>query len=147
MACATVEANPAQLHNWNHSVVTTPAVLVRAKSVADVQAAVRGDGAGRFPSPVLAVGSAHTVTGALRNDGGTVVDVSALDSIVGLDEVAGKEVVRVQCGVKLAALHLWLDARVSLRLLCASLASASRFFFRVSLAHPPPPRAKQHQHQ
>lgn len=112
MACTSVEANPAPINNWNHSVVTKPAVVVRAKTVDDVRAAVRGDGA-RFPSPVLAVGSAHTVTDALRNDGGTMVDVSALNAILGFDKVDGKDVVRVQCGVKLADLHRWLDERVS----------------------------------
>lgn len=110
MACTSVEANPAPINNWNHSVVTKPAVVVRAKTVDDVRAAVRGDGA-RFPSPVLAVGSAHTVTDALRNDGGTMVDVSALNAILGFDKVDGKDVVRVQCGVKLADLHRWLDER------------------------------------
>lgn len=112
-----VESNPKPLNNWNHSVVTRPAVIVRAKTVDDVRAAVKGDGDGngnaRFPSPVLAVGSAHTVTDALRNDGGTVVDVSALNAILGFDKVAGQHVVRVQCGVKLADLHRWLDERVS----------------------------------
>jgi len=106
------EAAPiALMHNWNHCIASRPAVVVRAMSAEDVCAAVRD--AARFPSPVLAVGSAHSVTGVLRNDGGTVVDMSALDSILGMGTVGGKEVVRVQGGVKLAAIHKWLDARVS----------------------------------
>lgn len=109
MAPLFVDPNPGPVSNWNHSVASQPAVIVRAKTPEDVCAAVRDRQ--RFPSPVSAVGSAHTVTGALRNEGGTVVDVSALDEILGFGEVAGQEVVRVQGGVKLAKLHRWLDAQ------------------------------------
>jgi hypothetical protein len=105
-----VDTTPAPVSNWNHSVSSQPAVVVRAKSASDVCAAVKD--ASRFPSPLLAVGSRHTVTGAISNSGGTVVDVSAMDAILGFGEVAGQEVVRVQCGVKLMALHKWLDAQV-----------------------------------
>jgi FAD binding domain len=136
MATSTVvNANPSPLNNWNHSVVTKPAVIVRAKTVDDVRAAVRGNDSA-FPSPILAVGSAHTVTDALRNDGGTMVDVSALSNILGFGKVGGQDVVRVQCGVKLAALHKWLDERVSDFLCVFFLSSGVFFFLRSSRAHP-----------
>lgn len=61
------------LENWGKTQKTVPAVLVNARSVEDVVEAVRNPA---NPTPVLAVGSMHSVTECLVNDGGTIINVS-----------------------------------------------------------------------
>ena len=95
--------------NWGLSRSTRPAVYVEPVSYADVQTAVRG--AERFPSPIHPVGSMHSVTSTIVNDGGTLLCTTKLDQIIGLEQDAtGRQVVRVQAGCRLAKLNRWLQA-------------------------------------
>jgi len=95
--------------NWGLSRSTTPAVYLEPLSYADVQAAVRDDAA--FPSPIHPVGSMHSVTSTIVNDGGTLLCTRKLDEVVGLERDAmGREVVRVQAGCRLKKLNRWLQA-------------------------------------
>lgn len=64
----------AQLSNWNVTYHTKPAVVVAAKTVEDVCRVV-GDSA-TYPTPVLPVGSMHSVNECIINDGGTLINVS-----------------------------------------------------------------------
>ena len=96
--------------NWGLSRTTRPAVYIEPVSYADVQTAVRDTD--RFPAPVHPVGSMHSVTSTIVNDGGTMVSTSKLDEIIGLEQDAtGRQVVRVQAGCRLAKLNRWLQAR------------------------------------
>lgn len=57
---------------------------------------------------VLAVGAMHSVNACLTNNGGTLVNMSALNRLLGLEEGG----VRVQAGVKMADLYDWLGEHV-----------------------------------
>ena len=96
--------------NWGLSRTTTPAVYLEPVSYADIQAAVRDEE--RFPSPIHPVGSMHSVTSTIVNDGGTLLRTTKLDEIIGLEhDPTGRQVVRVQAGCRLAKLNRWLQAR------------------------------------
>ena len=96
--------------NWNRSRVTTPLRAIEIKTYQEVQAIVRDDL--RFPGPVLAVGSMHSVTNAIVNDKGTLMLMSGLSSILGLEgEGSDSVMVRVQAGCSLKALSIWLAER------------------------------------
>ena len=95
--------------NWGLSRSTTPTVYSEPVSYADVQTAVRDDK--RFPSPIHPVGSMHSVTSTIVNDGGTLLCTRKLDEVIGLElGPTGRQVVRVQAGCRLAKLNLWLQA-------------------------------------
>ena len=101
---------PGEHRNWNRSRVTTPSRAIEIKTYQDVQAIVRD--VCRFPGPVLAVGSMHSVTDAIVNDKGTLMLMSSLSSVLGLEgEGSGSVMVRVQAGCSLKALSLWLAER------------------------------------
>ena len=96
--------------NWNRSRVTTPLRAIEIKTYQEVQAIVRDDL--RFPGPILAVGSMHSVTNAIVNDKGTLMLMSGLSSILGLEgEGSDSVMVRVQAGCSLKALSIWLAER------------------------------------
>lgn len=96
--------------NWGGHRVTTPAVYVEPVSYADVQSIARDHR--RFPTPVSPVGSMLSVTDAIVNDGGTLVCLRKLDSILGTEtDALGREVVRVQAGCRLKKLNMWLKER------------------------------------
>ena len=83
--------------NWGLSRTTHPAVYLEPVSYHDVQTAVRDDQ--RFPSPIHPVGSMHSVTSTIVNDGGTLLCTSKLDAILGLEgDPVGRQVGRVQAG-------------------------------------------------
>eukprot|EP00775_Hariotina_reticulata_P008748 gene8748-8928_t len=88
--------------NWNLTQTSVPAVHVQVSSTEQVVQVC--ENVSKFPSPVLAVGSLHSVNSCLTNNGGTILNLSGMNNILGL-EAAG---VRVQAGVKLADLHDWL---------------------------------------
>ena len=97
-------------NNWGLSRSTRPAVYVEPISYADVQAVVRD--AERFPTPVHPVGSLLSVTSTIVNDGGTMLCTRKLDEVLGLEtDGRGRQVVRVQAGVRLKKLNMWLQAR------------------------------------
>ena len=96
--------------NWNRSRVTTPLRAIDIKTYQEVQAIVRDDF--RFPGPVLAVGSMHSVTDVIVNDKGTLMLMSSLSSVLGLEgEGSDSVMVRVQAGCSLKALSIWLAER------------------------------------
>jgi FAD/FMN-containing dehydrogenase len=81
--------------NWTHECVTYPSTIVRARSVDDVIQVVRDPE--RYPGPVRAHGSNHSVTSCTEADGGTVVELSALNRILEI----GPDYVRVEAGALL----------------------------------------------
>ncbi|MBM3624751.1 MAG: FAD-dependent oxidoreductase, partial [Alphaproteobacteria bacterium] len=96
--------------NWGGHRATTPAVYVEPVSYADVQSVARD--CGRFPTPVSPVGSMLSVTDTIVNDGGTLICLRKLDSILGLEtDTLGRNVVRVQAGCRLKKLNMWLKER------------------------------------
>ena len=102
--------SPGQYWNWNRSRVKTPSRSIEVTSYQEVQVIVRDDS--RYPGPVRAAGSMHSVTDAIVNDNGTLILMNGLSAVLGLeDEGSGSAMVRVQGGCSLKALSLWLAER------------------------------------
>jgi FAD/FMN-containing dehydrogenase len=70
------------LTNYDGSVVTTPQQLVRPESVEELQAVLRQPS--RYPSPVRAMGSYHSLT-PCASSSGTVVSMAGLKKVVRVD--------------------------------------------------------------
>jgi len=68
--------------NYDGSLVSTPQQLVRPQSVEDLQAILRQRD--RYPSPVRAMGSYHSLTPCVSSPG-TIVDMRGLNRIVAID--------------------------------------------------------------
>jgi hypothetical protein len=73
MAQVAVVQTNKPVFNWNLTEETTPEKFLVAKSVEDVCAVVNNRVT--YPSPVLAVGSMHSVNGCITNTG-TILDMS-----------------------------------------------------------------------
>jgi FAD/FMN-containing dehydrogenase len=73
---------PATLSNYDGGVVTLPQKLVRPESVAELQDMLRDRD--RFPSPVRAMGSFHSLTPCAASSG-TIVDMSGLKRVQRID--------------------------------------------------------------
>jgi hypothetical protein len=103
---APPERNDVALYNWNRSRQTTPCRIISPTTVSAVQDVIANKYL--YPGPVLAIGSMHSVTDAIINDLGTILDLSGLNQILGVEESAGQPVVRVQAGCQLKDLSDWL---------------------------------------
>lgn len=73
----------ARLVNYDGGVVATPERLVRPRNLAELQAVLADRQ--RYPSPVRAVGSFHSLTPCAATPG-TMVDMSAFRRILSIDE-------------------------------------------------------------
>ena len=82
--------------NYDGSVVTIPQKLVRPESVEELQAILRD--AERYPGPVRAMGSYHSLT-PCASSSGTIVSMAGLNRIVRLDTQAMK--LTAQAGIQL----------------------------------------------
>jgi FAD/FMN-containing dehydrogenase len=78
---------PESVSNWFGNITSTPAVIVDATSVADIIATVKDRV--RCPSPVRAVGSNHSTSPCGTADGGTLIRMSQMNSIL---EITGDTV-------------------------------------------------------
>ncbi|WP_320671538.1 D-arabinono-1,4-lactone oxidase [Patulibacter defluvii] len=85
--------------NWAGIEQCRPARIVRARTVAEVQQAVRGAAADGLP--VKAVGSGHSFT-SIAMTPGVLVDISGLDRVLDVDREQG--LVRVEAGISIHAL-------------------------------------------
>jgi hypothetical protein len=71
---------PETVTNWFGNIVSQPAVIVDAASVDDIVAVVKNPG--KYPSPVRAVGSNHSTSPCGTADGGTLIRMSGMNSIL-----------------------------------------------------------------
>lgn len=78
--------------NWSHSVYTKPAVIAKPTTIEEVQEILR-DGE-KYPSPVRPMGNYHSTTGCAVADGGTLVDMTAMQGILEI----GPQQVRAEAG-------------------------------------------------
>lgn len=69
--------------NYDGSITTTPQQLVYPETVADIQAVLRDPA--RYPSPVRAMGSYHSLTPCASSDG-TVLKMSKMNQIIEIDK-------------------------------------------------------------
>jgi len=75
--------------NWFGNIVSHPAAIVEAASVADIVAVMKDPG--RYPSPVRAVGSNHSTSPCGTADGGTLIKMSKMNAIdIGTDTVTAQ---------------------------------------------------------
>ena len=88
-------ARVAVLRNWEGTVVTRPRVIVRPKRLEDIQTILENSKA--FPSPVRAIGANYSQTRCGVADGGTIVEMAAMNRIL---EITDRHV-RVQAGTPL----------------------------------------------
>lgn len=97
------------MHNWGWSYEFDVAKVVKPTSREELAAIIRDPQT--YPSPVRALGNAHSVTECVVSNG-TVVDMRGFDKIVGNSTDAwGRTVVTVEAGATLIKVHEWLMER------------------------------------
>src|SRR6188508_2675 len=72
------------VRNWFGDLSWEASALVEARSVDDIVAAMRDEE--KYPSPVRGRGSGHSTTICGLADGGTVIDVTAMNRILDVGE-------------------------------------------------------------
>ena len=82
--------------NYDGSISSSPQQLVRPKSVEELQNILKQRD--KYPSPVRAMGSYHSLTPCVSSPG-TIVDMKALDKIVTID--AQKMTFTAQAGLEM----------------------------------------------
>src|SRR5262245_65406356 len=70
------------VRNYDGGITASPAQLVAPRSVAEIQAILKDPG--RFPSPVRAMGSYHSLTPCASSDG-TIISMSGMQRVVAID--------------------------------------------------------------
>jgi FAD/FMN-containing dehydrogenase len=70
------------VRNYDGGITSTPAQLVSPRSVAEIQSILRD--ADRYPSPVRAMGSYHSLTPCASSDG-TIISMSGMKRIIAID--------------------------------------------------------------
>jgi len=84
------------ISNYDGSIVTVPQVFVRPESVDEIQTIMRQED--RYPSPVRAMGSYHSLT-PCASSSGTVVSMTGLKKVVRIDRE--KMTLTAQAGLQL----------------------------------------------
>jgi len=80
------------IRNWFGDITSNPAIVVEAASVDDIIAVLKDPG--KYPSPVRAVGSNHSTSSCGVADGGTLIQMSKMNAIVGI----GNDTITAQGG-------------------------------------------------
>jgi FAD/FMN-containing dehydrogenase len=75
----------SSITNYDGAIVMSPQVLVKPKSIEELQGILRD--ANKYPAPVRAMGSNHSLTPCMVSTG-TIIDMSGLKAIVEIDEQA-----------------------------------------------------------
>jgi FAD/FMN-containing dehydrogenase len=92
------------LTNYDGSITTTPEQLVYPETVAEIQAVLKDRT--RYPSPVRAMGSHHSLTPCAASDG-TIVNMSRMTRILQIDEA--RHTITAEAGLQ------YIDASNALR--------------------------------
>jgi FAD/FMN-containing dehydrogenase len=98
-------ARGIESRNWGRDLVSYPQVVFEARSIDDVVTVLRDPE--RYPSPVRARGSAHSTTPCSGADGGTLLEMRALDRIVSI----GADTVTAEAGALLIDVAKELERR------------------------------------
>jgi hypothetical protein len=86
----------ADIVNYDGSITMTPQRVVRPTSVSEIQEVLRDTA--RYPSPVRAMGSCHSLTPCFATDG-TLIDMRGMDRVVNID--ASKNTFTAQAGLQI----------------------------------------------
>lgn len=97
--------NVAVVRNWEGTVVTRPRVIVRPKRIEDIQTILENSKA--FPSPVRAIGANYSQTRCGAADGGTIIDMTAMNRVLEIND----HWVRVQAGAQFIDVAAALEQR------------------------------------
>ena len=92
------------IRNYDGSITSNPRELVAPESVEEIQAILRNTD--RYPSPVRAMGSYHSLTPCASSDG-TMIDMSKMTRVINIDKAGGNFTAQ-------AGLH-FIDASKALR--------------------------------
>lgn len=98
-------AKVAVVRNWEGTVVTRPRVIVRPKRVEDIQTILENSKA--FPTPVRAIGANYSQTRCGVADGGTIIDMTAMNRVLEIND----HWVRVQAGAQFIDVAAQLEQR------------------------------------
>ena len=71
------------VRNYDGGITSTPAQLVTPTTVAEIQSILRDTS--RYPGPVRAMGSYHSLTPCASSDGGTIISMSGMKRILRVD--------------------------------------------------------------
>ena len=74
---------PNTIVNYDGSIKMTPQQVVRPKTVEEIQEVLRDTA--RFPSPVRAMGSCHSLTPCVATDG-TIIDMKGMNRVIEINE-------------------------------------------------------------
>ena len=97
------QESPRQERNWFGDITLNPARVVRPERIEDVVRVVRDPE--RYPSPVRAAGSSHSITRCLVAEGGTLLDMRGMTGILEI----GPDTVTAEAGA------LYVDVAEALR--------------------------------
>ena len=86
----------ATLVNYDGSITMTPQRVVRPTSASEIQDVLRDTA--RYPSPVRAMGSCHSLTPCFATDG-TIIDMRGMDRVVNID--TSKSTFTAQAGLQI----------------------------------------------
>src|SRR5271167_2807346 len=95
---------PEQIVNYDGSITTSPQQLVYPETAEEIQTVLRDKG--RYPGPIRALGSYHSLTPCASSDG-TMVDMTGMNRILEIDPA--KMTTTAQAGLQ------WIDAAKALR--------------------------------
>jgi len=95
----------AVVRNWEGTVVTRPRVIVKPKRMEDIRTILENRKA--FPSPVRAIGANYSQTRCGSADGGTLIDMTAMNRVLEITE----HTVRVQAGAQFSDVASALEQR------------------------------------
>jgi FAD/FMN-containing dehydrogenase len=85
-----------RIANYDGGITTSPRQLVYPQTVQEIQDILRD--AGRFPGPVRAMGSHHSLTPCACADDGTIINMSRMNRVVAIDPA--KMVFTAQAGLQ-----------------------------------------------
>ena len=107
---------PNPITNYDGSITTSPQQLIYPRTVAEIQA-VLGDSV-RYPSPVRAMGSYHSLTPCASSDG-TILNMSQMTQIVNIDAAnhsftaqAGLEIIEASKSLRAQDLQFMLNIEI-----------------------------------
>jgi hypothetical protein len=105
-----------QVTNYDGSITSAPQQLVYPETVEEIQAILRDTV--RFPSPVRAMGSYHSLTPCASSDG-TIVNMSRMAQVIGIDSTnltftaqAGLEIIEASKALRPDDLQLMLNIEI-----------------------------------
>ena len=107
---------PASITNYDGGIVSTPQVIAKPTTVGELQEILRNKD--KYPGPVRAIGSYHSLTPCASSTG-TIVDMDGMDKVLRIDAVsmtvtaqAGAQLVNVAAALRKLNLQFMLNIEI-----------------------------------